>query len=480
MARTGTGPGAFAGLLCLLLPLAGCAPPLQPPDLRVQADAYVAKPDAALFAPHPAAPDWWRIFGSRDLDALVADGLAASPSVAQANADLREAEAGAGAANGAFLPQIGLNPNATRAAYPTGPNGYPPYTIYSVTGTISYDPGLFGARHYTFQNAAALVAYQRAELDAARQTLAGNIVSAAIGEAGYEAEITATRDIIAVERKLLGVLQGEYADGAIARLSVLQQQSEIEASEAALYPLETEAETMHDRLAVLTGRLPADQPATGITLAALRLPPKIPLTLPSAYLAGRPDLRAARAEAAAQNAALGLAIAHLYPDLTLSAEGGFAAQAASALFQTDAGLWQLAGNLLAPLYEGGVLHARKRQAQARLQAALAAYRGAVLNAFGEAADALQAIENDEAALGRTQAAAATAGQAYRLASRQYALGAVDYTTVLAAQTTASRQALNLVQTRTALLLDIARLESAMGGSASSRDAAQEAKIGHIR
>ena len=435
---------------------------MAPPDENTPAVAYVQKPVAdTAFVSHTVPRNWWEIFQNPALDELIAQGLQASPTLAEANANLAQAQANAAAANGAFLPQIGLNPNATRAAYPTGPNGSPPYTIVSVTGTISYDPGLFGARHYTFENSAAEITYNQAELDAARQSLTGNIVNTAISEAGYDAEISTTQDILTVERNLLTLLNGEFADGAIPRLSVLQQQAQVAATEATLYPLLTNAETAHDRVAVLTGQLPADLPPSSVTLSALTIPANIPITLPSAYLAERPDLRAARATVAAQNAELGLAIAHLYPDLTLSAGGGYASQTLSILFQTDAGLWQLAANLLQPLYDGGVLHARKRAAQAQLASALAAYRGAVLNAFGEAADALQATQNDEAALARAETASDTATQAYQLAQAQYALGAVDYTTVLTAQTAASQQALTLVQTRTTLLLDVARLQSAM-------------------
>jgi hypothetical protein len=216
--------------------LTACAPPLAAPDLRVKADAYVPALDNGVFVSGRVPAAWWEIFGSPALDGLVAAGLQASPTLAQADAQLDQAQGSANAANGVFLPQIGLNPNVTRAAYPTGPNGSPPYTIYSLVGTVSYDPGLFGARHYTFENGAAQIAYGQAELDAARQTLSGNIVSAAISEAGYEAQVGTTRNIIAAEQKLLNLLNGEFADGAIPRLSVLQQQSQIAATEATLYP----------------------------------------------------------------------------------------------------------------------------------------------------------------------------------------------------------------------------------------------------
>jgi NodT family efflux transporter outer membrane factor (OMF) lipoprotein len=449
-------------LLCLVLCSTNCAPPLPQPDTQVTANAYLATtPNTPSFSTGEIPPDWWRIYGNTALDTLVATGLLSNPSLAEAIANLDAAAASGDAANGAFLPQIGLNPNATRAAYPTGPNGSPPYTIYSLTGTISYDPGLFGARHYTFENSAAGVEYQQAELDAARQSLIGNIVAAVISEAGYNAQIATTEQIITVEQNLLTLLNGEYLDGAIPKLNVLQQQSQIQATQATLYPLQTHAEEMQDRLAVLTGQLPAAASNPQIDLAAIRIPQQIPITLPSAYLANRPDLQAARAQVAAQNASLGIAVAHLYPDLTLSANGGYASESLHTLIQPDAGLWTLAANLLQPLYDGGILHARKRAAQFELAASLSAYREAVLNAFGEAADALQATQNDEAALSRAADADSTATQAYQLAQQQFALGAADYTTVLTAQTTASQQALILVQTRTSLLLDIALLQSAM-------------------
>jgi len=422
--------------------------------------AYLPGPITGV-APGQVPAAWWKNFGSPALDVLVATGLQASPTIGKAVQNLAAANATASAANGGFLPQFGVNPNISRQSYPTGPNGFPPYTVFSVIGTISYDPGLFGARRYTFENGAALADYQAAELDAAKQALVGNIVAAAITEAGAQAQIATTAQIIAAEQRLLTLLNGEYADGAIPKLNVLQQQSQILAIQATLPPLQTQADEQRDRLAILTGRLPADFLGTGVSLDGLAIPAEIPVALPSAYLANRPDIRAARAQVAAQNAALGIAVAHLYPDLSLSADGGYASETLNTLFEPGAAFWTIAANLLQPLYDGGVLHARKQVAQAQLAAALYAYHGAVLNAFGEAADALQAVQNDKAALARAQNAAQTAIAAFKLGQAQFSLGAVDYTTVLNAQQQAAQQALALVQARTNLLLDIARLESAM-------------------
>ncbi len=448
--------------LILFDALTACAPHLAPPDTAMHVTNYL--PGQAI-TEGPVPDAWWTVFQNPQLDALEQAGLKANPTIAQADQNLIAAQQNAAVNNGAFLPQIILNPPGddvvNRSSYPTGPNGYPPFTVYSLVGSFSYDPGLFGARKYTFENGRALAAYQRDEIEVARQSVAGNIAAAAIAQAGAAEQIATTQRIIAAETALLTLLQGEYADGAITQLSVLQQQSVIEATQATLPPLQTQEGQQRDRLAILLGDLPADFTAPALDLGTLALPDNIPVALPSLYLANRPDLRAALAQVAAQNAALGIAIAHLYPDFSISADGGYAAETLGTLFGTDAALWTLAGNLLAPLYEGGELHARKQAAQAQLAGAILAYRGAVLNAFGQAADALQAVQNGETALARAQSAARTANAAYELAKAQFSLGATDYTTVLNAQAAAAQQALNMGTARTDLALAIANLEAMM-------------------
>jgi NodT family efflux transporter outer membrane factor (OMF) lipoprotein len=416
---------------------------------------------AAVAVPGPL--DWWTIFGSPGLNDLEAHGLAASPTLAEAAANLRAAQAAAAAANGAYLPQVAFGGDNTslvqRSAFPTGPNETPAFSIFTPSGFIGYDPGLFGLAHYTALNGRAQAQMAAAQDDASRAALAGNIAMAAITEAGVAAQVTVTQQILGAEQDLLTLLQGEYEAGAVTQLAVLQQQSVIDATAATLPNLRTQLAAQRDRLAILTGTLPAAFDAPPLDLEHLSIPSAIPLQLPSRYLETRPDIRAALANVAVQNASLGVAVAHLYPDIALTAQGGFAAQATNVLFQPGSIFWALSGNLLAPLYEGGTLHARRDQAQAQLAAALAAYHDTVLTDFGQAADALAAVQNGQDEVARALKAAETAGTAYRLAKAQFQLGAVDNTTVLTAQAQAAQAALTLAVARTNLLLAVASLEA---------------------
>jgi NodT family efflux transporter outer membrane factor (OMF) lipoprotein len=445
----------------LLLALSSCAPSLPAPDTAVPVSAYLPR-QAPAQAPGPL--DWWEIFASPGLNELEARGLTANPTVAEAAANLAAAQEAAAAANGAYLPQVQIGGNNTslvsRSAFPTGPNQSAAYSIFTPSGTISYDPGLFGLAHYTALNGAAQAQMVAAQGDATRATLAGNIAVAAITESGFAAQITVTQQILTAEQNLLTLLQGEYDAGAVTQLSVLQQQSVIDATAATLPNLRTQLAAQRDRLAILTGTLPADFDAPPLDLERYTIPPALPELLPSAYLEIRPDIRAALANVAVQNATLGLAVAHFYPDISLTAQGGFASQALNTLFQPGSTFWTLAGNLLAPLYEGGTLRAKRDQAQAQLASALAAYHDTVLTAFGQAADALSAVQNGQDAVRSALKAAETAGTAYNLAKAQFQLGAVDNTTVLNAQAQAAQAALTLAVARTNLLLAVATLEAA--------------------
>ncbi|HQT68035.1 MAG: hypothetical protein B7Z78_13265 [Rhodospirillales bacterium 20-60-12] len=447
------------GALGLAGILAGCAPHIAAPDTKFAARAYIH--DQPPMTAQGAGGDWWKGFHNPALDALVAAGLTKNPAIASQNALVAQAQSQAVAADGSFLPQINLNPNLSRQSYPTGPNGFPPYTIYSLVGNISYNPGLFGAASSVFRNGKALVAYQKAQAQGAALALAGNIVTSVITRAGIIAQIKTTQALAQSEHDLLSVLQGEYQAGAIGQLPMLQQQAEYQTTLASLPGLQAQESVQSHRLAILTGTLPADFTAPAITLDDFALPAAAPIEMPSLLVATRPDIVAARALVAARYAALGSATAALYPNLTLSAQGGYAAETLNTLFEPGSALWTLAGNLIAPLFNGFTLSANRNAARHALAASLADYRTTVLGAFEQVADGLRNLQFDALAVQANQQAAQTAQAAYQLAQAQYRLGAADYTTVLSAEIARGQADLRLIQARTQYALDAALLDAAV-------------------
>ena len=443
-----------------LIGLSGCAAPKIAP---MPLPKHYLRDSASANA--PLDQHWWRAFNNQRLDQLIAQAQAQSPTIQAAQSLVARARADAAANNGTFLPHLALNPQESRQAFPSGPFGFGPYTIFQVTGTASENPGLFGARSSAFRNGRARIAYRRAQAAAARLTIADDVVVAAITEAGLEAQIRTEAKIAASAQHLLVLLRGEQQAGAIPRLPVLQQRAQLQTSLALIPALRASASVQRHAIAVFAGMAPAQLSDARFRLGDFAPPADPPLSLPSILVAQRPDIIAARALVSADHAAVGQAVAALYPSLTLSAQGGYAAETFNSLFQPGAALWTLAGSLLTPIFEGGVLHAHERAAQATLANALATYRLTVLTAFQQVADGLREAQAARATVADDREAARTAEAAYRLARAQFRLGAVSYNTVLTTEITWQQAVLAQRQAETTRLLDAVALRAALAGSA---------------
>jgi NodT family efflux transporter outer membrane factor (OMF) lipoprotein len=193
------------------------------------------------------------------------------------------------------------------------------------------------------------------------------------------------------------------------------------------------------------------------------LPGEIPASLPSELVHRRPDILAAEAQLHAASAAIGVATANLYPNISLG--GSLTQQALTpGNFFEGAAAWSVAANLTAPLYDGGRLRAERRAALHGYQAALADYRQVILHSFGEVADSMQALSNDEEQFNSQAVAAQTASTARDLARRSYAVGNSGILDVLDAERSTAQAQLGLSRAKAQRLIDTARLYMALGGT----------------
>lgn len=416
--------------------------------------------------------DWWRRFGSSDLDALVADALRANPSVLAAQAALRQALENAAAQRGAYLPNVQavLNPSRQRNAVgvlsPTLSSGAALFNLFTAQVNVTYVPDVFGANHRQVESLAALAEASRFLLDATYLTLTANVVTAAIQEAGLRAQIAATERVIALEREGLAVLRHEFELGAIAEGDVFAQEATLAQLETTLPLLQRQLQQSHDLLAVLTGHLPADLQPLHFELDQLQLPTDLPLGVPSQLVERRPDVRAAEAQLHAATAQDGVAIANLLPQLTLTGGVGSSATVASDLLKAGTGFWSLGASLSQTLFAGGTLLHRKRAADAAVDQAGALYRAAVLTAFQNVADSLHALSADADALGAASRAANAADKSLEVARRRLELGSVSYLVLINAEQTYQQAVITLTQARANRYADTAALFQALGGSVS--------------
>ncbi|WP_338664800.1 efflux transporter outer membrane subunit [Pararoseomonas sp. SCSIO 73927] len=416
----------------------------------------------------PVAPDWWRAFGSAELDALVAEALARNTDLEAARATLRQAQALAEAGRGGFFPTIGLAAQSARQRVEPVPFGSraaspPAYTLSTARVEVSYLVDLFGGVRREVEGLDAEADRLLFERDAAALTLSGNLVNAAVQDAALRAEIDATREIIAAAEDSLRVLRSRLSLGAIARSEVLLQEAEVAQRRADLPVLQKALEEQRTLIAVLAGRTTDRHPLSLPPLDALRLPETLPVRLPSELVRQRPDILSAEAALQAANARIGVATANLLPRVTLTASYGTAATSGISAFTPEGLIWSAAAGLAQPIFQGGRLLRERDAAIAARDAAAAGYRGAVLRAFKNVADALRAVELDAETLRTQDEAARVAAQSLDIARRQQRLGAVTTLEVLTAQQADARARIALIRARAARFADTTALFVALGG-----------------
>lgn len=448
-------------------------PPVVPRYTSTPAEPRVALPGATgpvLAHGRDIAPDWWTLFGSPALDALVARALADSPTLAQAGARLAQAEEERTARSGATdYPGVNATAGVNRQRVDPATFGFPqapvpgPFTTYSVGVQVSYVFDVFGGTRRELEALAAEVDYQRFVLEAARLTLAANVTVTAIRRAGLAAQIDLTQRIIAAQRRELEIVAQRYELGGVALLDLENRRALLAQTESALPPLvAAEAQATH-LLAVYTGAAPGDASLPALALSDLRLPAELPLSLPSQLARQRPDIRASEALLHKANAEVGVATANLYPRITLSASASPTQLSLSDLASSGLNIWSIGANLLQPVFRGGELTARKRVAIAVFEQAEAAYRDAVLQGLRNVADVLRALESDTRSLASRSAQEEHAEIAYRIAQGRYDDGGMSQQDVLDAERQRLAAALARVQAETDRYADAVALLQALGG-----------------
>ncbi len=365
---------------------------------------------------------WWQLFGSEKLNALVNEAFAASPSVASARAALTQAEEVLRVQQGGLWPSADIGAGAQRQKTFMNfgePGVLGPLNLYNADVKVSYGLDLFGGLRRYIEGQQSIVDYQRIELQAIYLTLAANVVTTSVQEASLRAQIDATNEIVTAQEELLKLTELQYQLGATALPQLLAARSELATVRASLPLLRQGLAATQSQLAVYLGKLPMQHVATNFSLDELTLPQQVPLGVPSELVRRRPDVLAAEALLHKASADVGVATADLFPKFILSASYGAQSNELSTLFDTS--VFTMGANLMQPLFHGGSLRAQKRAAEAAYQQALADYRQTVLTAFKNTSDAMQAVIADAEALRAQREALVSAEGTLQLVEQQYRL-----------------------------------------------------------
>ena len=474
--------------ICLIL--SGCAvgPDFKTPALpQGAASGYsahgltsattAAGPDAArsgiaqhLTYSQDLSAQWWELFHSEPLNQLINRALQHNTTLAAAQASLRQARANLDSTSDSqdyptFTGQLG----ATRERAVLTGSTPSDYTLYNSSVNVSYTLDLFGGERRQQEALRAAVDYQRYEVEAAYQTLVSNVVTTAIQQASLRAQLQATQALLEAQQRQLAVIEKQLALGAVAQPAVLAQGMLVAQTRAQLPALDKQLSQTQHQMAVYVGAFPGESGLPEFQLEDLQLPTQLPVSLPSALVRQRPDIRASEVLLHQASAQVGVATANLYPQITLSGSYGSDLLQLGGLSVNNT-LWNLGAGLTQPLFDAGALRAKRSASTAAYDQAEAQYRETVLKAFQNVADALHAIDADASTLKYQAEDVAQARRSLEVSTRQYALGGISYLSLLDAERSYQQARVSLASAQAARLSDSAALFLALGGGWWNRPA----------
>ncbi len=426
--------------------------------------AYAHAPAGQWYRAQPGAvalnPGWWRLFQDEGLDELMVRMPQGNLDLAQAEAQYREARAALDSARAGEFPSVGLSSSASRAGQGAAAAGGPSNT-YSLSGSVSWEVDLWGRVRRDVQAARAGVQASVADLAAMRLSLQSTLAQAYVGVRASRLQDALLARTLDEYARALDMTRNRYAAGVASSADVAAASAQFDQTRVQRIRLGWQRQQQIHAIAILLGQAPA----------AFRLPdgqglptaPVVPVGVPSALLQRRPDVAGAERRVAQANARIGVAQAAWFPDLTLSAEGGFRAGEFASWITAPARFWTLGPALALSLFDGGARSAAVESARAAYDAQAALYRKTVLEALREVEDALvqsQSLVTEQAAQDRALDAAR---ETLRQTTNQYAAGLVDYLSVVQAQASALSAEQNALDLRAQRLDATVQLIVALGG-----------------
>jgi NodT family efflux transporter outer membrane factor (OMF) lipoprotein len=398
--------------------------------------------------------NWWKQFGSDELNMLVDDALKQNHSLRAGLARVEQARASTAIAGAPLLPQASASGNASRSDTDTSSAD----TSARLQGTLSYEVDLFGKNRAGLQAADERLEASQYDLQALAIITAGDVAQAYFSTIALRERLAIAEKNLKNAEEVLAIVEAQQREGRLSPLEVTQQRSALASNRAQLATYENQLAASINQLAVLTGRAPASFTAPQGNLAAITTPDIAP-TLPATLIEQRPDIQASEAQLKAANADIGAARAAFFPSLTLSAN--------AALLASPSGVATgLVASMLAPIFQGGRLEGELDRSTARQRELAENYQQTVLTAFREVEDALAGIKASAERQTQFDIASTQSAEAYRIARARYDAGASDFQALLETQRAQFQADDGAVQARLERLNAATQLYRALGGGVS--------------
>ena len=451
-------------LLTVML-LAGCAvgPDYQRPSMAMPTHFKEAK-GWTQATPQDANSkgEWWQVYHDATLSSLLKQVSISNQNVASYAAQYREAQALVGQSREELLPSVSYDASSTRSGSRASASGQRSVSnSHAADLSASWELDVWGKLRRTLEENHASAEASKAELAnitlSAQSELAQDYFQLRI----IDEKIALYQRSIAAYQRYLTVIENKYAAGSESRATLAQAQMQLESARASAQDYQWQRAQMEHAIALLLGRAPADFSLPVAKLEAAL--PAIPNSVPSQLLQRRPDIAYAERNVAAANAAVGVAIAGYYPDLTLSASGGVSSSAINSLFSLPNRVWSLGPELSGTLLDFGATSAKVEQARAAYDASVASYRQSVLTGMGEVEDYLVQLNTLQGEIAAQQRATDAAQESARVTRNQYDAGMIDYLDVATTENSSLSAQQSLLSLQSTQWVSSVGLIAALGG-----------------
>jgi NodT family efflux transporter outer membrane factor (OMF) lipoprotein len=411
---------------------------------------------------------WWELYGDQQLNGLIEKLNSSNQTVAQSEAQYRQAQALVRSARGAFYPSVDLSLGKTRSSQGTGSSSSSLSSsssgirdTYNAELGVSWEADVWGKLRRGLEADEASAQASFADLAAMRLSQQSELVQNYLQLRVIDQQKRLLEATVAAYQRSLQMTQNQYRAGVSGRDAVAQAQTQLKSTQADLVDLIWQRAQFENAIAVLTGQAPADFSIAEVqTIPKL---PQVPVSLPSQLLERRPDIASAERSVIAANANIGVAKAAYYPDLTLSLSGGYSSSTSQNLISLPNRFWSVGPKLALPLFDGGQRSAEVDRTEAVYDQTVAQYRQTVLDGFREVENYLVQLKVYEEEAAVRQEALDAARDSLRLTENQYKAGLIAYIDVVVVQATAlsnERSVLNILQSR---LIASVQLIAALGG-----------------
>jgi NodT family efflux transporter outer membrane factor (OMF) lipoprotein len=443
-----------------------------PAQFTNSGDWKVAQPQDAMLH-----GKWWEIYNDAELNALEDQLDVNNQNIKQAFENFMEARTLVAQARSQLFPTIGTTPSYTRSRSSanisnaggnsgsgtggTTTNPKLQSQIFSLPAAASWEPDLWGKVRNTIHEAQYNAQLSAADLENERLTEQASLAVFFFELRGQDALQKIFDETVEADKKSVDLSRARYETGVDDEISLVQAENALQTAESEGTDLGIARAQFEHAIAVLIGANPS---AFSIPVKPLNAaPPVIPIGVPSQLLERRPDIAASERSMAAANAQIGIAVAAYYPNLTLSAEGGFESSALRSLLAWPSRFWSVGPSLSETIFDAGLRRATVQQFVALYNADVAGYRQTVLTAFQQVEDSMAAVRILSKQIQQQIEAEKSAERYLELARARYFTGVDTYLNVLVAQTTLLSDQSTLASLRTEAMTSSVQLIEALGG-----------------